>query len=240
MELSVPIALQSCFESARHRISAANGQLCLPFRSWFRHLWPRRNLYLALHHTCRSPLIRNARASLIHPARARLASIACRFCSRSGSHRCVHETPVRSRESRPAHESRFARQPRIDDAILHHDDLGGRMPRDGATLTNPPVAASGHGPQRPTLQSFASSTSGAPRLKKPVSAGAGLGHATRHWRQARASFWQFFLANEICKDHPAFRMVGSRDRLGRKAGGCFGFSPSFSEWISVLANCGRF
>src|SRR5262245_39456545 len=53
-----------------------------------------------------------------------------------------------------------------------------------------------------------------------------------------------FLANEICKDHPAFRIVRVRRHtpeigLARKAGGCFGFSPSFSEWILVLAVRGR-
>jgi len=54
-----------------------------------------------------------------------------------------------------------------------------------------------------------------------------------------------FLAGILCKYALEFglRVAGvRRPEIGfaRKAGDCFGFSPSFTEWIFVLSDCGRF
>jgi hypothetical protein len=51
-----------------------------------------------------------------------------------------------------------------------------------------------------------------------------------------------FLANDMSKDHPVIRIVRARrpeTGFARKAGDCFGFSPSFTEWIFILAHGGR-
>jgi hypothetical protein len=61
----------------------------------------------------------------------------------------------------------------------------------------------------------------------------------------RASICRFFLP-EFCANIAlefGLRVAGvRRPEIGfaRKAGDCFGFSPSFTEWIFVLSDCGRF
>jgi hypothetical protein len=56
------------------------------------------------------------------------------------------------------------------------------------------------------------------------------------------------LANNPWQDHPALLIahiafLGARHPetgVDRKAGDCFGFSPSFTEWIFVVADRRRF
>jgi len=48
-----------------------------------------------------------------------------------------------------------------------------------------------------------------------------------------------YLAKNMRKDHPVIaRSQAPRDGFARKAGDSFGFSPSFTEWIFVVADCG--
>ena len=123
-----------------------------------------------------------------------------------------------------------------------------RRPSAHAARQRPVLAA--HSSRHDHVRSAQSDTSDRCRRREVLRM-----HARRAVRQttfravrkadARDSVRPFaiLLANEMCEDHPVFRVArAKRPETGfaRKAGDCFGFSPSFAEWILVLADGGRF
>jgi hypothetical protein len=114
------------------------------------------------------------------------------------------------------------------------DDLVGKMPRDGACARRG-IGTACCGRRCRFLR----------HRREERRASKILSRQEQPWRRGIGAkpvrpFGNFFLPMKYARIILHFGQYAAETGLARKAGDCFGFSPSFSEWFFVLADRGRF
>jgi hypothetical protein len=134
----------------------------------------------------------------------------------------------------PVHESTFARSSVSTMRSFDSDDLVGKMPRDGACARRG-IGTACCGRRCRFLR----------HRREERRASKILSRQEQPWRRGIGAkpvrpFGNFFLPMKYARIILHFGQYAAETGLARKAGDCFGFSPSFSEWFFVLADRGRF